>query len=340
MWRGVSGVFLCLLLLLQTAHAQPDAEPGMAGRQLEQIVQPIPGITRELAVAYEEVNRLNNPLIEIDLFSPAATVRSFIWAINNKDLVLARFCILNASEIDKLQPLQDLLRKPGRQTVLLIEDLQVYVHENQAIATFWLEQITLKTRGRSAGTSERIFLRKVDGIWLIVAKPNAPTRLVESFNRPIVTDFTNLFLSQMVGSEVVPNQWKLQRCQTNLKRIGQAFFQYLQDVDNVYPTHERIEETLRLYLRDVERMKVFACPKGTQPSPKYSFNDQLDNIPQIEVVEIGKTILMYEGQARKFEFHHVVGQDKVTNILFGDGNVRSFTEAELNTAFKSSTVRW
>ncbi len=332
MLRGVSGVLLCLLLLLQTAHAQPEAGPGMA------VASSIPPTSEALILALDGINRRNNPVERIDLFKPEATVRSFIWALNRKDVDLARKCVLNAAPTDSINYISDFLWfKLGRYAAFSIRDFHLYVSENEALATFWLDTIHPGSDDEPSGSSERLRLQRVGGLWLIAPQSTAKTSPRSFLYAPIVTDFTEMLAMGMTNKLTVQDAWNSYQCLSHMKESAMVILQYVLDAGDVFPGEDGLKERLAPFH---ERETIFRCPSMDRAVISYSYNAALTGVSLKRVNTVASTILMYEGIDRKFDFRHQVEGEKRSHIVFVDGHVKAFTKAELNTAFKSNTVRW
>jgi|GEM_PF-5527297 len=336
MWRIASGVFLCVLFLLQTAHSQPDAGPGMAGR--EPAAGALPAMPVELGAAHGAINRLNNPAEKIDLSTPEATVRSFIWAFNNGDLAQARRCVAQAAPIENLKPLQELLgRQMGKYAVLSLKDLRAYTQQNNAIATFWLDFVITANITGFIGSSERLRLRRDNDEWLIVPVQDGKTPFWESPPRPMMEDLMDMFMAKMTDGAAVQAESQFGQCQSQLKQLGLGALQYAQDFDEVFPSHEEWQKDIMPYTRNADLLR---CPKDAENPNSYSFNTDMGNFPIAQVRAPAQTILMYEGKERKFDFRHQVGEEKLTNVLFVDGHIKAFSEKSLEAAIKDQSVVW
>jgi prepilin-type processing-associated H-X9-DG protein len=337
MWRMASGVFLCLLILLQTAHSQPEAGPGMAGRD-PAAAGALPAMPVELGAAHGAINRLNNPAEKIDLSTPEATVRSFIWAFNNGDLAQARRCVAQAAPIEELQPLQEMLgRQMGKYAVLSLKDLRTYTQQNNAIATFWLDFVITAKITDFIGSSERLRLRRDNNDWLIVPVQDGKAPFWESPPRPMMEDVMDMFIAKMRDGGAILSESQFSQCQSQLKQLGLGAMQYAQDFDEVFPSHEEWQKDIMPYIRNAD---LLHCPKDAENPNSYSFNTDMGNFALAQVKAPTQTILIYEGKDRKFDFRHQVGEEKLTNILFVDGHLKAFSEKALEAALKDQTVRW
>lgn len=337
MWRMASGVFLCLLILLQIAHSQPEAGPGMAGR--EPAPQP-PELPVELGAAHGAINRLNNPVEKIDLSTPEATVRSFVWAFNNNDLEQARRCVAQAAPIENLQPLQEMLGKQmGKKYVVLsLKDLRAYTQQDNAIVTFWLDFVMTANITHFIGSSERLRLSRENNNWLIVPVQDGKVPFWESPPRPMMEDIMDMFTAKMTDGVAVLSESQFSQCQSQLKQLGLGALQYAQDFDEIFPSHEEWQKDIMPYIRNAD---ILHCPQAANDDPNsYSYNKDMGNFPLAQVDAPTQTILMYEGKDRKFDFRHQVGEEKLTNILFVDGHIKAFSEKALEIALKDQSVQW
>lgn len=336
MWRMMSGVFLCVLLLLQAAYSQPDAGPGMAGGEP---TPQLPKLPAELGAAHGAINRLNNRAEKIDLSSPEATVRSFVWAFNNNDLEQARRCVANAAPIENLKPLQEMLGKQmgKKYAVLSLKDLRAYTQQDNAIVTFWLDFVSTINIPNYIGSSERLRLKRVNNEWLIVPQQDGKTPFWDTPPRPMMEDLMDLFIAKMTDGAAVQSESQFHQCQSNLKQIALGVLQYTQDFDEFFPAANEWQEQIMPYVRNGD---IYVCPDAADKTASYAFNKDVENLALGDIRAPAQIILMYEGKDRKFEFRHQVGEEKLTNIVFVDGHVKSFSQTTLDTAFKDQSVRW
>lgn len=337
--KRAAAFLFCVLWITAAAYAQPDDGPGMArpGQAVGgPVVRQRPML--ELGPARDAINLLNNPAEKVDLSSPEATVRSFIWAFNNEDLGQARLCILNAASLEKLKPLQELLKgQIGKYAVLLIKDLHSYNYRDEAIVTFWLNSVMNIKVPNFLGSSERLHLRLVDGTWLIMPQQEAKKPVWDMPPRPIAEDVIDFFTAKMTDAAALQSDSQFHQCQSQLKQIALGALQYTQDFDETFPSHEEWQKEIQPYVHNTD---ILRCPLDAGNPNSYSFNKEMGNFLLAQVRIPARTILMYEGKDRKFEFRHQIGEEKLTNILFSDGHVKSFSGKALEAALKDQSVRW
>lgn len=72
--------------------------------------------------------------------------------------------------------------------------------------------------------------------------------------------------------------------------------------------------------------------------PTYSFNQELPGKTLDEAGPASCVILVYEGHEKKFEYRHM--NDTLTNILFVDGHVATYTAEQLQRAMLDGQVVW
>ena len=307
------------------AHPDPPAAKQQPTPQLH---------PPELGPLRADLNHLNNPADKIDLSSPEATARSFVWAINNGDIAQARLCVLDAAPLEELHPLKNTLSDFSKYSIALIGDLHSYSFADDAIVTLWLNVISsIRITENFGSSSERFQLRRVNGNWLIQPQQNE-----KAFRgrKPFQQDFLVNLAVHMTDGKALQAGWALGQCQSNLKQIGLGVLMYVQDHDGKYPNHATWEKQLAPYLRNSE---IFHCPADKVGATSYSFNTALDD-GTFDIQNPQGLILAYEGQDRKFEFRHSVEAENLTVVLFADGHIKSFTEKAAEAALKDGAVRW
>lgn len=337
MFKLTSSMIAGFLLLTQISFAQPEAGPGMAGRD-PAAAGALPAMPVELGAAHGAINRLNNPAEKIDLSTPEATVRSFVWAFNNGDIEQARRCVARAAPLENLKPLQEMLGKQmGKYAVLSVKDLRAYTQQNNAVVTFWLDFVITVNITNFIGSSERLRLRRDNDQWLIVPVQDGKMPFFETPPRPMMEDLMDMFIAKMTDGVAILSESQFSQCQSNLKQLGLGALQYTQDFDEVFPSHEEWQKDIMPYIRNAD---LLHCPLDAENPNSYSFNTDMGNFPLAQVRIPAQTILMYEGKNGKFDFRHQVGEDKMTNILFVDGHIKAFSEKTIEAALKDQSVRW
>lgn len=328
-------ILLGVLLCIPLAHAQPPDGPGMGENPQE---APIvnPGPLLDLGPARAAINRLNNPAEEVDLSSPEATVRSFLWAFNNQDLDKARLCVDKGELAGKLAPLQQLLSEQLSKVVLLARDVHAYRVGDNATVTLWLDFVMTAKLPNTIGTSERFRLSRINNQWLIQPKHDAKQSLAAAWGT-IPEDMLDRFAAKMTNAQYLQEEFANETCQSQLLQIGRAFFQYAQDFDENFPPLENWQKEILPYIKDE---KVFKCPLAGPEETSYSYNPELNGVQLAAFAAPAQTILLYEGKDQKFEFRHEVNGVKLTNILFADGHVKAYSREALDAAMKDGMMPW
>jgi hypothetical protein len=218
------GVLGCVSL----AHAQP---PDKADAK---VIATPPQRGPNLGFVRDEINLLNNPLSKVDLSSPENTVRSFVWAISNYDVASARQCVFNAQSLDELRPIQEVWNHGLKSRVNLISDLHAYRDGDNAVVTLRLNFLSNTPRPDiPSGSSERLHLKKFGEIWQILPeKENVSGQLGRV---PVLEDWLVDTAKRISKPPSLTAEENWQQCQSNLKKIGKAFFDYTRDYDEKWP---------------------------------------------------------------------------------------------------------
>jgi prepilin-type processing-associated H-X9-DG protein len=118
-------------------------------------------------------------------------------------------------------------------------------------------------------------------------------------------------------------------CQSNLKQIGLAMRQYIQDYDDKYPIAKPWISALRPYAGSQE---VFHCPTLPSQSYGYAYNSKLSNkaersLDVFKIVGVYETTLLKRnayGTGENLAFRHLNG----ANYAFADGHVKWFAKGQ------------
>ncbi len=186
---------------------------------------------------------------KIDLSSPLLAIRSLAAALNRYDLVQAAQCVRSGKtdEPTKLASLTDELTKMRRQVSM--SEPRIQEQGEWASATLHTKMTRQdEPQPKRPSNSERVLLRRVDGLWKIVgnaamlAEPEeAEPKQVEEDNPPPGLEKGNGFITVMASFLANPAltdkaRGNAQRasCQSNLKQLALAAMQMIQDFDEVY----------------------------------------------------------------------------------------------------------
>jgi len=80
-------------------------------------------------------------------------------------------------------------------------------------------------------------------------------------------------------------------CLSNMKNIALAMRMYLEDSDGRYPTEERWQASLNLYVR---HKMVYVCPVASRGVPSYAHNPLLFEMDSGHLAALDRTILLFE----------------------------------------------
>jgi prepilin-type processing-associated H-X9-DG protein len=350
-------IVMCLwgvLCLSFAAHAQPDDAPGLAViPRNPSVVVPAPPTPEQIRAATRAAyNTLLNPVGKLDLSNPEATARSFVWSFYNADIKTARECVKDAQPYEKLGEIEKLLQKgafvqQGYDEIrVLVTDFHSYVLGENAIVTFRLTQIydpklvfagTLESpnlTGNILVSCERLHLKRDAGNWLIAENYKSVDLSAEQ-ERGVVEDLLARMTSLLTHPEQTTARTALSECQNHLKQIGLGILQFVQDFNERFDLHTGWQNQIMPYVKAEES---FHCPDAKEGEPSYAFNTKLENKLIGDIAQPAQTIMVYEGKDRKFEFRH--NNKTLTNILFADGHVKSFTTQHLTDGLAVGAVRW
>ena len=132
------------------------------------------------------------------------------------------------------------------------------------------------------------------------------------------------------GSTGMVNRLETKSCQQNLKQLGLAMMQYLQDYDEKLPPARQWCDDLEPYLKNA---KTFHCPAVGSPAFGYAMNSQLSRKHIASVQSLAETVLLYDsrqqpknafGTGSDVSFRH----DGLANYLFADGHVQAWPPSQ------------
>jgi prepilin-type processing-associated H-X9-DG protein len=242
----------------------------------------------------------------------------------------------NAQSLEELRPLQDIWDHGLKSHVSLISDLHAYRDGENAVVTLRLNFLSSAPRlDLPIGSCERLHLRKFGDIWQILPDKKNISKSVGRV--PVVEDLLLDNALQIAKPPSLMAEESLQKCQSNLKQIGKAFFSYTQDYDEKWSPFDDWQKQILAYVRDG---KVFACSNAKEDDTSYSYNPAFRGATLAAVAAPAQTVLLYEGEDRKFDFRHEVNGVKLTNILFADGHVEAYSQETLDAAMKDRMVQW
>ena len=319
---------VCLLFAITFAQAQPDAGPGLAQTEL------LENAPIFVSAAREANNKINHPAGKIDLSSPELTVRSFVWAYNLGDLKSALQCVQNAPPNEHVRAYEAALKQHIQSLNVRIGDLHSYQNDERATVTLLLTNQPEIENHSAGSTCERLHLRRENDIWRIIPSI-APLQPDNEWTQEDSLARLAKFMGTPDGSTIERQYSLAKSCQSNLRQVGLAFWQFVRDSEGAkFPARSDFKNQLKPYIVDD---RIYLCP-NVELQSGFSLNAALFDKPLAGLNS--QTIIIYEGKDQKIEFrHHFVGQDW-TNIVFINGEAKSYSKESLEAALKNGEVRW
>ena len=256
-----------------------------------------------------------------DLSSPKATVRSFVEGLVEKDSEKLAGCVKTT------KPNQELLNGFKNNEGLDIQITNV-VGETEGNTAKVAVEFNYTISGKSIVMVEFLKLEKIGEEWKIIPQlerlneitnPDDPTKppphmlgLVAS-----MVDATDETMKAMALGKL---KAQATSSLTNGKQLALGMLMYSQDYDEMMPYPAKNYKNL-IYPY-VKNEKVFHAP-AAPPDEKvsYTFNKNLEGVPQASVENPAETVMLYEGTGTKPEYRY----EGKTVIAFADGHCKLMT---------------
>jgi len=260
-----------------------------------------------------------------DLSSPKATVRSFVAGIVEKDSEKLAGCVKTNT------PNQELLNgfKNNEGMDIQISDI---VGETEGNTARVAVEFKYTSYGKSVVMVDFLKLEKIGEEWKIIPQIE---RLNELINPDDPTKppphMLGLVASMIDATDETMKAMALGKLKamaisslSNGKQLGTALMMYIQDYDEIMPYPAKdYKNMIYPYVKD---LKVFHSP-AAPPDEKvsYTFNKNLEGIPQASIASPAETVMLYEGTGAKPEYRY----EGKTVITFADGHAKLMTSAEV-----------
>jgi len=244
-----------------------------------------------------------------DRSTPEATVRSFVEAVGAADMKRAAACVqirqVNESAIAEM----------GRQfktesMTATLTDLKSAIDGDHATVT--ARAIVKHGKPEQSDTiPTTVKLAQVDGRWLIV--PDKDLALKQA--GPDLVNLTALMLADPEVLMKARDRARAVSCISNVKQICLGLLMLCQDYDEKFKLKpDALRKGVAPYIKNAS---VFMCPSDTSGTTSYSFNANLAGASLAKIDAPVKTVLVYEGHAKKLDFRH----DGKAVVGFVDGHV-------------------
>lgn len=119
-----------------------------------------------------------------------------------------------------------------------------------------------------------------------------------------------------IGTDIVQEKDASAESVSNLKQLGLAVMQYLQDYDETYPPIKGASQVKNALMPYVKSASVFLDPHTKQ---QYKFNPKLSGLTLAKLADPAGTVLAYEPGPDK---------SKTRAVAFADGHVKRIPEQE------------
>lgn len=291
---------LCVsaVCLIPTAIAQPPLPKTPAGAQ-----------TLHLAVKQEPPE------------SPYKALDEFVRSINGANWMAASNRVLGGRNETELKPIIAELQATYGNWSLKVEQHHMFV-TNAAFEDFADVKIRLILRdnlGNKISHDERLSLQLDNKLWKIV--PLAPDKARQAFWGNLDSEFLENIATCFSYPQFI-NASKATDCMNNLKQLGLAAMQFVQDYDEKYVLQANtFADYLRPYFRNDD---ILICPMRPREKNGYTFNVKLEKATLAQIQQPAQTVLIYEGANEKLDFRH----DNRAGVAFADGHVQLVTPEE------------
>ena len=254
--------------------------------------------------------------------SPHKALAEFVQALNQSNWTAASKRVLGGKTGEELKPITEDLKATYGNWRLQIDQR---LHTNGQETDFAIFKIRLRLQdkiGNRISHEERVNLQFDNKLWKIV--PLTPEDTYQPFSSTLDSEILENIATCLHTPQFI-NQNNQISCMTNLKQLGLAAAQFVQDWDEKYALKtSAFADYLRPYFHNDD---ILVCP--VQPNEKigYAFNSNLENITLLQMQQPDKTVLIYEGKDGQLDFRH----DNRAGACFADGHVQMVTPEEAKT---------
>lgn len=263
-----------------------------------------------------------------DLSSPKATVRSFITAVQNRDVAAMQQCVKGGTNTDLLKQMF------GSPATLAVDSVVTLVEEPEGDHVRVAAEFRLKLPSGSQGTKNQtatfvdmLTLTKQGEKWLLMMDPTlTPSSGGGSEGSPLLVmgqirpfSFAVALASSPELVKIFENARNAARaasCTSNMKQIALGVMMYTQDYDELTPNKPAAyADQIFPY---VKNRAVFTCPLDPAGTSSYTFNSGIAGVPLSAMADPAKTVMIYEGKDGKLNYKH----DGQAVVGFMDGHCK------------------
>ena len=263
-------------------------------------------------------------IVAPQIIGPEQVIHEFADAISEPlNLEAAARLVEGGQTGEALKPVAIELQKERTGWIIKLQDAVVVTKADTASA-----QLILVLRHRLFGRithQERLTLHRVANEWKIV--PLSKEELYASRFTRFDSDILGNIAAYLARPQEIQGASDF-ACLTNLKQLGLAAFQFLQDEDERFAFKaDKYQDALMPYIRSEQ---VFHCPDDKNGAPNYAFNVSLENLSFDKITQPAQTVMIYEGKNGELDFRH----NNRAGVAFADGH------CELVTPEKAKTLKW
>lgn len=255
--------------------------------------------------------------------TPEKALSEFVKAINQADWPAASARVHGGKPEAELKPIVADLEATYANWRLEIDRQDIKTDDDFADCKI---RLRLKDQlGNRISHEENLSIQLDNKTWKIV--PIMPERVHQAFWGNLDSDILENLATCFSYPRFI-GQSKAMACMSNLKQLGLAAMQFVQDYDEKYALKANLfADYLRPYFRSED---VLVCPLHPKEKLSYVFNAKLQNANLAQMQQPAQTVLIYEGQNEKLDFRH----DNRAGVCFADGHVQLVTPEE------APNLRW
>jgi prepilin-type processing-associated H-X9-DG protein len=260
--------------------------------------------------------------------TPETAVKSFIDALNRRDIPAARRCIFGANPST---PSAEIARamKTDRST-FAFADLRSVNNGRSSAVTLHTVTLTDSENGRETRRllgDQRLELRRDDGVWRII--PADAKSIDEIAQQPELTRVAAVLAASDAAVNSARAKAQAVVCVNHLRQLAVAAHMYANDHGGRLDFAKAgVMKALGSYAGGES---IFRCPESPAGALPYVFNAKLREAEITRVAEPNRTVFFYEGNADShLAFPH---QDRA-HVVFVDGHV------EMCAREDAAKLRW